>query len=48
MPFMADATVKICRILTAVYKLEEAQILGETKQLRAAFKMPADLSGGAP
>ncbi|WPB80600.1 hypothetical protein KYC5002_15835 [Archangium violaceum] len=32
---------------TRIIKLEEAQILDETKQLRAAFKLPEDLSGGA-
>ncbi|MCY1074684.1 hypothetical protein [Archangium lansingense] len=33
---------------TQLIQLEEAQILGKTKQLRAAFKLPEDLSGGAP
>ena len=33
---------------TQIIQLEEAQILGKTKQLRAAFKLPEDLSGGAP
>lgn len=33
---------------TRVIEVEEAQILEATKRLRAAFKLPEDLSGGAP
>ncbi len=33
---------------TKLIPLEEAQILGKTKQLRAALKLPEDLSGGTP
>ena len=33
---------------TQVIEVEEARILEETKRLRAAFKLPEDLSGGAP
>jgi hypothetical protein len=33
---------------TQVVEIDEAHILEETKQLRTAFKMPEDLSGGAP
>ncbi|HEX5751404.1 MAG TPA: hypothetical protein VFZ09_34600 [Archangium sp.] len=33
---------------TQVIEVEEARILEQTKQLRAAFKLPEDLSGGAP
>jgi transposase-like protein len=33
---------------TQVIEVEEAQILQETKQLRADLKLPEDLSGGAP
>ena len=33
---------------TQVIEVEEAQILEQTKQLRAAFKLPEVLSGGAP
>jgi hypothetical protein len=33
---------------TKLIQLEEAQILETTKQLRAALKLPEDLSGGAP
>jgi hypothetical protein len=46
--------IKLLRFLskdapgTKLIQLEEAQILGETKQLRAALKMPEDLSGGVP
>ncbi len=33
---------------TLLIHIEEAQILEKTKQLRAALKLPEDLSGGAP
>ena len=33
---------------TQVIEVEETQILEQTKQLRAAFELPEDLSGGAP
>ena len=33
---------------TKLIQVEEAQILEQTKQLRAALKLPEDLSGGAP
>ena len=33
---------------TQVIEVEEAQILAKTKQLRAALKLPEDLSGGVP
>ncbi|HYO57011.1 hypothetical protein [Archangium sp.] len=33
---------------TQLIQLEEAQMLEKTKQLRAALKLPEDLSGGAP
>ncbi|PTL84589.1 hypothetical protein [Vitiosangium sp. GDMCC 1.1324] len=33
---------------TKLIQVEEAQILQQTKQLRAALKLPEDLSGGAP
>jgi hypothetical protein len=33
---------------TLLIHVDEAKILEKTKQLRAAFKMPEDLSGGAP
>ncbi|HYO73031.1 MAG TPA: hypothetical protein VEU33_43915 [Archangium sp.] len=33
---------------TKIIQVEETQILEQTKQLRAAFKLPEDLSGGAP
>ncbi|WNG24671.1 hypothetical protein F0U62_12045 [Cystobacter fuscus] len=33
---------------TQIIEVEEAQILGQTKQLRAALKLPEDLPGGAP
>ncbi|WNG29260.1 hypothetical protein F0U62_38680 [Cystobacter fuscus] len=33
---------------TQVIEMEEAQILGTTKQLRAALNLPENLSGGAP
>ena len=33
---------------TQLIQVEESEILNKTKQLRAALRLPEDLSGGAP